>query len=410
MQAQQAAEQSRQFGAGQGLQAAGLGAQYGQAAEQLGEQSRQFGANLGMQGLTTGLQAAGTLGNLGQTQYGQQMGINQLQQQTGATQQALEQQGLSQAYQDFLNQQNYPYKQLGFMSDLIRGLPLGQQSAQQIYQAPGSISGQLAGLGLGAYGMSRAFGGFNEGGAVYAEGGVTDDRNVEDILSNLSDVQLAQAKQAALNARDQAQLKMIEDEMAERASMRRGLGSIPVDFAAFMPDEQSMARGGIVAFAEPTEENNYSLVSDPMGTGATEMSAQPVTTVDTRNFFERMAGAPIEPAWKTEARKESAERQRLEKSGKAPSAKDKEIMEKAQAELKAKADAEAKAAETPVAPPKAPAKSISEAARIVTDVAKTEVPKDDVNKLYEDILGKMKSTPGPEAEALSRLLDKAERL
>ena len=58
---------------------------------------------------------------------------------------------------------------------------------------------------------------------------------------------------------------------------------------------------------------------------------------------------------------------------------------------------------------RSPAKSISEAARIVTDVAKTEVPKDDVNKLYEDILGKMKSTPGPEAEALSRLLDKAER-
>ena len=118
--AQQAAEQSRQFGAGQGLQAAGLGAQYGQAAEQLGEQSRQFGANLGMQGLTTGLQAAGQLGQLGQTQYGQEMGINQLLNQYGTQQQALQQQGLSQAYQDFLNQQNYPYKQLGFMSDLDR--------------------------------------------------------------------------------------------------------------------------------------------------------------------------------------------------------------------------------------------------------------------------------------------------
>ena len=35
-------------------------------AQQLGEQSRQFGAGLGLQGLQTGLQAAGTLGNLGQ--------------------------------------------------------------------------------------------------------------------------------------------------------------------------------------------------------------------------------------------------------------------------------------------------------------------------------------------------------
>jgi hypothetical protein len=146
-QAQTAGEQSRQFGAGQGLQAASLGAQYGQAAQQLGEQSSQFGANLGMQGLQTGLQAAGQLGQLGQTQYGQQVGINQLLNQYGAQQQAQQQQGLSQAYQDFLNQQNYPYKQLGFMSDMIRGMPLGQQSTSAIYQAPPTPINQLAGLG-----------------------------------------------------------------------------------------------------------------------------------------------------------------------------------------------------------------------------------------------------------------------
>ena len=77
-------------------------------------------------------QAAGQLGQLGQNQYQQQMGINTLQNQYGGQQQALQQQGLSQSYQDFLNQQNYPYKQLGFMSDLIRGLPLGQQSTASI--------------------------------------------------------------------------------------------------------------------------------------------------------------------------------------------------------------------------------------------------------------------------------------
>ena len=46
--------------------------------------------------------AAGQLGQLGQTQYGQQMGINQLQNQYGAQQQAQEQKGLDTAYQDFL--------------------------------------------------------------------------------------------------------------------------------------------------------------------------------------------------------------------------------------------------------------------------------------------------------------------
>ena len=55
-----------------GLTSAQTGAQYGQAANQLNEQSRQYGAGLGLQGLQTGLQAAGALGNLGGTQFNQQ--------------------------------------------------------------------------------------------------------------------------------------------------------------------------------------------------------------------------------------------------------------------------------------------------------------------------------------------------
>jgi len=248
-QAQRDIEQSRQFGSGQGLQAAGLGAQYGLAGQQLGEQSRQYGAGLGMQGLQTGLQAAGQLGQLGQTQYGQQMGINQLQSQYGGQQQALAQQNLSQSYQDFLNQQNYPYKQLGFMSDMIRGLPLGQQSAQSIYQAPPSSLQTIGALGMGAYGASKLFGS-KEGGLMksYAAGGVTSQQNVEGILDKLSDAQLKQAKEAALNRRDIEQAQMIDAEIAQRASVRNGLGG------AFnqIPQEQQegmMAGGGIVAFA-----------------------------------------------------------------------------------------------------------------------------------------------------------------
>lgn len=397
-------------------------------AQQATEQSRQFGANLGLQGLQTGLQAAGTLGNLGQTQYGQQMGINQLQQQTGAQQQALEQQGLSQAYQDFLNQQNYPYKQLGFMSDLIRGLPLGQQSTAQVYQSPGSMLGQLGGIGMGLYGMSRMFPGAKDGGLMeadgYAEGGVTDDRNVEDILSQLSDAQLAQAKQAALNARDQNQLNMIESEMAQRASMRKGLGSIPVDFAAFMPDEQAMARGGIVAFADeglvkqPEEATStagdiWRSITGGIKSGLEKTSKYAQLREQLREaqpgFFEALT--PSERA----ARKQSAKdisTQMSELTGRTPepkketppaqvepTAKDREIMAKAEAEM------------APPAPQvkAAPAKSISEAARIVTDVAKTQVPKDDVKALFEEIYGKSKEEKGPEAEALARMLQKAEQ-
>ena len=224
-------------------------------AQQLGEQSRQFGAGLGLQGIQTGLQAAGQLGALGQAEFGQQKDILGLQSQFGAQQQALEQQGLSQAYQDFLNQQNAPYRQLGFMADLVRGMPLGQQSTSQVYQPAPSMMGQLAGLGTGIYGLSQMGLKLAEGGAVeedgYAEGGVTNDNFIKDALTKLSDVQLAQAKQAALNARDMDKVAMIESELAERASVRTGLGNA---FNALPSEQQDavtdMAGGGIVAFAD----------------------------------------------------------------------------------------------------------------------------------------------------------------
>ena len=223
-------------------------------AQQMGEQSRQYGAGLGMQGLQTGLQAAGQLGQLGQTEYGQKMGINQLQSAYGQQQQQQAQRPLDMAYQDFINQQNYPYKQLGFMSDMIRGLPLGQQSTSQVYQGNPSTMQTVGALGLGAYGLSKAgvLGGDNkaEGGLTesYAVGGVTSDQNVESIIGDLSDQQLQQAKEAALNRRDVEQAQMIDAEMAERASIRGGLGGafnqLPLE-----QQEQMMAGGGIVAFA-----------------------------------------------------------------------------------------------------------------------------------------------------------------
>jgi hypothetical protein len=129
-----------------------------QNAFQNAQQAQQFGANLGLQGLGLAGQQAGILGQLGQTQYGQQMGINAALQQAGAQQQALEQQRLQTAYQDFLNQQRFPYQQIGFMSDVVRGMPLTQQS-QSVYQAPPSALSQTVGLagGLGSllYGASK---------------------------------------------------------------------------------------------------------------------------------------------------------------------------------------------------------------------------------------------------------------
>ena len=116
------------------------------AAQQANIGQQQFGANLGMQGLQTGLQAAGQLGQLGQDIYGQQMGINQLQNQYGAQQQGLEQSKINQQIQNYATQQQYPMMQLANMSNLLRGLPM-QASTTQGYQASPSAISQVAGLG-----------------------------------------------------------------------------------------------------------------------------------------------------------------------------------------------------------------------------------------------------------------------
>lgn len=191
---QAARQRAAEFGAGQGMQAAlanqqagltvgqqnlaaqlqtqGLGAQQGLQAQQLNqaaqlqaqqqalaqrqaiEGSRQFGANLGLQGLQQQLAAAGMLGTLGQQQFGQQQAINQAQTAAGQQLQALEQARLDTAYQDYLARQKYPYSQLGFMSDLIRGTPTAG-GIQTMYQAPPSPLSTLGGLGALAYGMNR---------------------------------------------------------------------------------------------------------------------------------------------------------------------------------------------------------------------------------------------------------------
>jgi len=129
----------------------------GLQAQQMGEQSRQYGAGYGMQGLQTGLQAAGQLGQLGQTQYGQQLGNINLQNQMGAQQQAQQQGILNQQIQNYAMAQQYPQQQLAFMSNMLRGLPM-QSTSTNMYQAAPSNVSQLAGLGMAGYGLAKMAG------------------------------------------------------------------------------------------------------------------------------------------------------------------------------------------------------------------------------------------------------------
>lgn len=229
--------------------------------QQLREQSRQYGAGYGMQGLQTALQGASQLGNLGAQQFGQQKDIIGLQSQMGAQQQAQQQAGLTQNYQDFLNQQKYPYQQLEFMSNLLRGTPMG--TVNTMY-TPGPTGLQTIGsLGMGAYGLSQLT--KADGGTVssYAGGGsVTDEEFVATAVQRLSDQQLQQELKDAQAEGDAAKFKLVQTELSRRAQMRSGAdstgnqsGGLGALFSAEMadkvlPTQESMARGGIVAFAD----------------------------------------------------------------------------------------------------------------------------------------------------------------
>jgi hypothetical protein len=164
MRGQAAGNLARQKG---DIQAQGLNSAYNQAMQQYNTQyqqnaqQQQYGAGLGLQGLQTAGTMANTLGTLGNTQYNQNMGINQMQNQYGGQQQQQVQNVLNNQYQDYLGYQNYPYKQLGFMSDMLRGLPLTQQSGT-VYQTPPSMLSQVAGAGITA----KALGAFARGGSV----------------------------------------------------------------------------------------------------------------------------------------------------------------------------------------------------------------------------------------------------
>jgi len=147
----------QQLGAGQNMQAQLANQQANLAAQQAAEQSKQYGAGYGMQGMQTGLQAAGQLGQLGQTQYGQQLGNINLQNQMGAQQQAQQQGILNQQIQNYAMAQQYPQQQLAFMSNMLRGLPM-QSTSTNMYQAAPSNVSQLAGLGMAGYGLAKMAG------------------------------------------------------------------------------------------------------------------------------------------------------------------------------------------------------------------------------------------------------------
>ena len=160
-QAQQQLQQANQYG-----QQAGAIGQLGQAgAQQMG----QVGQGLGNLAQLTG-QIGSTTGALGQTigqlgtatagigQLGQQMGVQDINSLmgVGALGQQQAQKSLDVARANDLARQNLPYQQIGFMSDIFRGVPALQQTTATTTAPGASTTSQMLGLaqaGIGAYGM-----------------------------------------------------------------------------------------------------------------------------------------------------------------------------------------------------------------------------------------------------------------
>lgn len=128
----------QQFNADQArkIQEAQFGAQYGSEAQRAAEQSKQYGAGFGLQGLQAGMQGAQTQGNLGQIQN--QANLANLAQQLagGAQERGITSEGIGADLAEFEKQRQYPYQQVQFQRDMISGLPTGS-----VQNTPGQMSG-----------------------------------------------------------------------------------------------------------------------------------------------------------------------------------------------------------------------------------------------------------------------------
>jgi len=75
---------------------------------------------------------------------------------TGAQQQAMNQKNLDLAYQDFQQQTAYPEQQLGFLSNIVRGLPSGGSTGSQTSTSLGSTYSASPLASLASAGLSAA--------------------------------------------------------------------------------------------------------------------------------------------------------------------------------------------------------------------------------------------------------------
>jgi hypothetical protein len=143
--AQSAFESQQQRQANYAGQLGALGSQYGQLGLSGAQTMGQLGQGLGSLG--------STFANMGQ--LGQQMNVQDINTLLGigGMQQGQDQSQLDATYANQYKNSMTPYQQLGFFSDIFQGAPVGNVT-QTLTPAP-SIGSQIAGVGMGLYGMNQ---------------------------------------------------------------------------------------------------------------------------------------------------------------------------------------------------------------------------------------------------------------
>jgi hypothetical protein len=131
-------------------------------AAQLGQQAEQFqaglGKDIGLAGIQAGLEASSKQGALAATEQATDLERLKAQSASAGESQAMEQERLNQAYQQFMDQQNYQKSQLDYLSQILRGNAAALGTTQTQYAPAPSLASQLGGVGLAGLGLYNILG------------------------------------------------------------------------------------------------------------------------------------------------------------------------------------------------------------------------------------------------------------
>jgi hypothetical protein len=222
----------QQVGVGQAV--GQLAGQYGAGAGAMGQQasglaglSQAFG-NLGQQALGQGYREQGYLAGVGEQERG------------------LQQQRADLAYQQFVEQRDYPDVQLQKFSSLIQGFPF------QFSQAPQQPSGFQQAVGTAATigGLGRGLNFFNKGGKIDGnrEGGLSNVvyRQAGSSVGNLEDISLAEAYKKYLElAKSRPKFDRAKEEERLRSEQGFKIAQLGANIWAADP-----SRGGLAAIGQ----------------------------------------------------------------------------------------------------------------------------------------------------------------